>query len=188
MKRFMFVFILLIYLLSFQPTIFAADSSTNGDHSVYETIQKGGEKTKALPKKVVDSEQSPSLFPLFLKFIFSFILVVSLLILLLRFLSKRNSMLQSSGPVIHMGGQPLGNNRSLQILHIGQTIYIVGVGETVTLIRTISQGEEYMHLLENIGNQADVQPPKWIPTDPKKIWNDIFLKHLKKMKHENGEE
>ncbi len=188
MKSFMFVMISFIYLFSFQPTTFAASTSTNGDHTVYDTIQKGGEKTKSSQVKVVDSGSSPSLFPLFMKFIFSFILVVGLLLVLLRFLSKRNHMLQSSGPVIHLGGKQLGNNRNLQVLLIGQTIYIIGVGETVTLIRTISQGEEYQHLLENIENQADMQaPPKWLPEIPKKLWNDTFLKHLKKMKQENGE-
>ena len=41
----------------------------------------------------------------------------------------------------------LGNNRSVQVILVGQTIYIVGVGEDVNLIRAIPQGEEYQHLL-----------------------------------------
>ena len=93
--------IFFILILSFQPTILAASSSTNGD-SVYDTILKGGEKEKSSSEKVVESGSSPSLFPSFVKFTFSFILVIGLLFTLLRFLSKRNRF-QTRGPVIHWG-------------------------------------------------------------------------------------
>lgn len=189
MKRFIsLAIIFFILILSFQPTILAAGSSTNGD-SVYDTILKGEEKEKSSPEKVVESElsPSPSLFPSFIKFIFSFILVIGLLFVLLRILSKRN-MFQTRGPVIHLGGQHLGKDRSLQILLIGQTIYIIGVGEEVTLVRTISQGEEYQHLLEIVENQPEIPQPNWLPKDSKKLFNDTFVKYLKKMKQGNGGE
>lgn len=82
-------FILLFYLFSFQSTIYAAGSTTAGDHSVYDTIHKGPEKTTPQSSKPVDS-QTPSLFPLFIKFIVSFALVIVLIVLLLRFLSKKS--------------------------------------------------------------------------------------------------
>ncbi|MDQ0199548.1 flagellar biogenesis protein FliO [Neobacillus ginsengisoli] len=82
----------------------------------------------------------------------------------------------------------MGNNRSLQVVLIGQTIYIIGVGETISLIRSISQGEEYQHLLESYENQAEGLSSKWIPQDPKKMWNSVFRKHIEKMQKENGGE
>jgi flagellar protein FliO/FliZ len=187
MKRTMLFFVMFFYLFSFQSTSFAAGSSSSGEPSVYDTIQKG-DKTTSSPAKAEDS-QSPSLFPLLIKFIISFILVIGLLFLLLRFLSKRGNLLQTNGPVLPIGGHTLGNNRSVQLLLIGQTIYVVGVGDDVTLIRTISQGDEYQHLLESYENQAaEGITPKWFPKDSKKIWDSVFRKHLQKMHHENGEE
>lgn len=189
MKRIMFFFVLLFYLFSFQPTIFAAGSTSGGEPSVYDSIHKGEKKTSSLssPTKAVDS-QSPSIFSLFIKFIVSFVLVIGLLIVLLRFLSKRGRLMQTNGPVLPLGGHVLGSNRSLQVVLIGQTIYIIGVGETITLIRSISQGEEYQHLLESYENQAEALPSKWLAKDPKKMWNSVFQKYLQKMKQENGEE
>ena len=188
MKRTMLFLVMFFYLFSFQSTSFAAGTSSSGEPSVYDSIQKGDKKTSPSTGKVEDS-QSPSLFPLLIKFIISFILVIGLLFLLLRFLSKRGRLLQTNGPVLPIGGHNLGNNRSMQILLIGQTIYVVGVGEDVTLIRTISQGEEYQHLLESYENQAaEGNTPKWFPKDSKKIWDTVFRKHLQKMHHENGEE
>ncbi|MEH7505264.1 flagellar biosynthetic protein FliO [Neobacillus drentensis] len=188
MKRIILFFVMFFYLFSLQSTTFAAGSTSGGEPSVYDSIQKGEKQSSPPSTKAVDS-QSTSLFPLFLKFIISFILVIGLLFFLLRFLSKKGSVLQANGPVLSIGGHMLGNNRSLQVLLIGQTIYIVGVGEDVTLIRAINQGEEYQHLLESYENQAsDVLTPKWFPKDSKKIWNTVFRKHLQKMHQESREE
>jgi flagellar protein FliO/FliZ len=187
MKRSLFFFVLLFYLFSFQPTIFAAGPTTNVEPSVYDTIQKGHEKSSPPSKKIADS-QTPSIFPLFIKFIVSFILVIGLMIVLLRFLSKRSRISQSNGLVLQLGGQVFGNNRSMQVVLIGQTIYIIGVGETISLIRSISQGEEYQHLLESYENQAEGLSSKWLTKDYKKSWNSVFRKHMQNMHQENGEE
>lgn len=191
MKRTILFFVMFFYLFSFQSTTFAAGSTSSGEPSVYDSIQKGETKsqtTSTTSTKDVDS-QSSSLFPLFLKFIFSFILVIGLLFILLRYLSKRGNLMQANGPVLPIGSHMLGNNRSMQVLLIGQTIYIVGVGDDVTLIRTINQGEEYQHLLESYENLAvDGQIPKWFPRDTKRIWNTVFGKHLQKMQQDSGEE
>lgn len=94
----------------------------------------------------------------------------------------------SNGPILSLGGQSLEANKSVQILLIGQTIYIVGVGESVTLLRTISQGEEeYQRLLKSFENQGEGRSPS-ISIDTKKLWDSVFRKHLQNMKRENGGE
>lgn len=191
MKRIISLVLLSFYLFSFQTPIYAAGS--NKDGYVADSFQKNGKTTLKSEQKAQNASisqstsdsQSPSLFTLFIKVIFSFLLVIGLLFLLLQFLSKRNRLLPSNGPVLSLGGQTLGNNKSMQILLIGQTIYIVGVGDSVTLMRTISQGEEYQHLLENFENQSQTEglSLKWFPMDTKKIWNSIFRKDLQNMQH-----
>ncbi|PFP30769.1 hypothetical protein COJ96_02055 [Bacillus sp. AFS073361] len=185
MKRSMFFFILFFYLFSFQSTSYAAGSKTVGEPTVYDSIHKGEEKSEPPQAKAVDSE-SPTLFPLFTKFIISFIFIIALIFVLFRFLSKRSRLLQSNGPILRLGGHVLGNNRSLQVLLIGQTIYIIGVGETISLIRSISQGEEYQSLLEGYENQTEGLSPKWMAMNSKKRWNSVFQKHVQNMQQENG--
>lgn len=187
MKRSIFFFVFLFYLFSNQPTILAAGTTSTGEHSVYDSIQKDEGKPSPSSIKVEDNE-SPSIFPLFIKFIFSFILVIGLLFVLLRFLSKRSRLMQPNGLVLPLGGHVLGNNRSLQVVLIGQTIYILGVGETVTMIRSIAQGEEYQHLLESYENQADGNTPNWLAKDSIKNWNTVFRKQMQKFQKENREE
>jgi flagellar protein FliO/FliZ len=189
MKNFILAFIIIISLITFQSTIQAASTPTNGDPSVFDGFQDVEDQQPApsLPKEV--ENQSTSLFPLFLKFIGSFILVVGLLIYLMRYLSKRSRLMHANGPILPLGGHVLGNNRSLQVVLIGQTIYIIGVGDTVTLVRTISQGEEYQHLLESYENQTEtMKPADWLAKNPPSQWKSVFKQHLQKMKQENGEE
>ncbi|WHY94181.1 flagellar biosynthetic protein FliO [Neobacillus cucumis] len=187
MKYTMILFIILCSLITFQSTTFAAESNSAGDSSIYNTIHNGKENPKSQAVKTVDIG-TPSLFPLFAKFIVSFILVIGLLVVLLRFLSKRGSMMQTTGPILPIGGQVLGNNRSLQVVLIGQTIYIFGVCESITLLRTISQGEEFQQILKSFENQVEVPSTKDLIDDSKKVWNTVFGKHLQKIRQENGEE
>lgn len=187
MKRLIYLFVAIFYLLSNQPTIYAAGTTSSGESSVYDAIHEGGGKSTPSTGKEVDSGSS-SIFPLFIKFIFSFIFVIVLLFLLIRFLSKRSRFTQTNGPVIPLGGHMLGNNRSLQVVLIGQTIYVLGVGETVTLIRTISNGEEYQHLMDSFEDQPDVLPGNWLATDSIKKWNTVFQNQLRKMQRENRED
>ncbi|MBL4952955.1 flagellar biosynthetic protein FliO [Neobacillus sp. YIM B02564] len=186
MKRIMLLLAFVVNFVSYQPYILAAEYSAAGEPSVYDTIQKGDQSSKPSSSTVKDS--GSSIFSLFIKFFISFVFVIFLLFVLLRYLAKRNRQLPANGPIIPLGDYPLGNNRSLQILLIGQTIYVVGVGETVTLLRTISQGEEYQHLLENLEDVVEEVPSKWLPEDTKKIWNNVFQKQLQNIKKHRGGE
>lgn len=189
MKRIMILFAMFSYLFFMQPTTFAAGLTAAGEPSVYDTIQKGEKKApKDSVSKEKDSSSSPSIFSLFIKFIVSFAFVIILLFVLLRFLSKRNKSMPSNGPFIPLGDHALGNNRSVQLVLIGGTIYVLGVGETVTLLRTITQGEEYQHLLESLENQDEEAPAKWGAQDTKKLWNSVFQKQLENMKQRRGGE
>jgi flagellar protein FliO/FliZ len=189
MKRYMAILILFFILYPIPSATFASGSSLMAaDSSVYDTIQKGAvdKAPSSSPSKEAYQDQSTSLLPLLLKFIVSFLFVILLLVVLMRFLSKRTRLLQSNGPVLPIGGHMLGQNRSVQVILIGQTIYILGVGETVQLIRAIPQGEEYQHLLEGYESQSD--GISTLTKDVKQKWNRVFHKHMRNMDHENGEE
>jgi flagellar protein FliO/FliZ len=185
MKHLVFLFVMFINLISFQTTIQAEETKVSSEPSVYDSIHKDEVKTTPSSSKE-NVRESSSIFPLFLKFIFSFLLVIGLMFALLRFLSKRGTS-QSNGSIIPLGGHLLGNNKSLQILLIGKTIYIVGVGDTVTLVRTLSEGEEYQHLLKSYENQADTLTPTDFLKDSTQKWSSVLQKQIKKMQRENDE-
>lgn len=80
--------------------------------------------------------------------------VVGLIVLLIRFLAAKTSRWSAGRQLrIHAGVQ-LGQNKSLQVVEIGDTIYIVGVGENITLIDRIDDPEKARALAEALTSQA----------------------------------
>lgn len=49
-----------------------------------------------------------------------------------------------------LGGIPLGPNKSVQLVEIGHTVYVLGVGEGVQVIDKIKDAQEVAHLLQSL--------------------------------------
>jgi len=187
MKHLLYSFMLLFCLFTYHSPAYAAGNSSSGDSTVYDSIGKGGEKNPAAPPEKMEN-QSTGLFPLLIKFIGSLALVIALMFVLFKFLFNRNKRLAAGGPVLPLAGHMVGQNRSVQVLLIGQTIYILGVGENINLIRSISKGEEYQQLMESYENQAEGLTSKWPLKDQKMNWNSVFSKYIRKMEQANDKE
>ncbi|KAB7668744.1 flagellar biosynthesis protein FliZ [Bacillus sp. B1-b2] len=96
----------------------------------------------------------------FIKMIFATIFVVFLIYYILRFINKRNHAYKSSQIIENIGGTTLGANRSIQIIKVGKRLLVVGVGESIQLIKEIEDEEEYRDILEDYNKKLDqlVQP------------------------------
>lgn len=81
-------------------------------------------------------------FLIFAQMISALALVIVLIYLLLRFLNKRSQSFQSTQMLQNIGGVPLGANRSVQIVKVGSRVLVVGVGESIQLLREIDDPEE----------------------------------------------
>ena len=53
-----------------------------------------------------------------------------------------------------MGGTPLGNNKSLQLVKVGEKVYLIGVGDQVTLIKEFSESDEINSIETDLENQS----------------------------------
>lgn len=76
--------------------------------------------------------------------IFALALIIALIILLIKFLGKRSRILTQGSSIRTLGAVGLGPNKSLQVVEIGDSIYLVGVGENVTLLDKISDADEIL--------------------------------------------
>lgn len=83
----------------------------------------------------------------YIKILFSLIFVIALLIIVLRFLNKRNVNYQQNALVRNIGGLSVGAQKSVQLLQIGNSVYVVGVGEEVQLLKEVTDPEEIEQLL-----------------------------------------
>ena len=149
----------LIALLLFPAyTIVSAEQS---DKMVNDYFQKEkGESEVEEPIVQEEQVQSPasaadfSFFDMF-RMIAAFLFVGALLYFLLKFLNKKNQAYQKGHIVSNLGGTSVGNNKSIQIVKIGNKLYIVGVGENVQLLSEITDPEEIEKLLQDHNEAID---------------------------------
>ncbi|MBB6674607.1 flagellar biosynthetic protein FliO [Cohnella nanjingensis] len=97
--------------------------------------------------------------------LFVLVLMVGGIVLLLRFLGKRNRGWWMNRSLRSLGGLPLGTNKSMQIVEWNGRIYVLGVGDDVTLIESISDPDQVTALLaaHDVAN-AEARPgmPPWL--------------------------
>lgn len=84
----------------------------------------------------------------FLKMIFALVFVLMLLYLLLKLLNRKFKLPQESKYLQNLGGVSLGQNKSVQMIKIGNRILILGVGETIELLKEIEDEEEYKEIID----------------------------------------
>ncbi|MEO2076756.1 MAG: flagellar biosynthetic protein FliO [Bacillus sp. (in: firmicutes)] len=146
-KKIILAFTIVMMISSFYSHHVAFGKEGN---TVYDTYQKDQDlkRPAAVQGTKPSSEASQSLVPQIIKFIFSFAAIIILLLLFLRFLKSKSKHIHTQGPFYSVGGHSLGGNRSLQLLMIGQTLYILGIGNEVRLLRTIEPGEEQDSVLQ----------------------------------------
>ncbi len=88
--------------------------------------------------------------------IVALLIVIGLIVVSIRFLAGRSRIWGANRSLRTLGGVALGQNKSMQVVDIGGRIYVVGVGEDVTLLDKIEdpvQVEAVLRLLEQPSEQ-----------------------------------
>ena len=162
-----------------------------GNDTVYDSYKTDSQEkdTESSQETKAASNTNQSLVPSILKFIFSFAAIIILLLLVLKFLKSKSKPFHSQGPFYAMSGYSLGNNRSLQLVMIGKTLYILGIGNDVQLLRTIEPGEEQDLLLQSLAEETERKQTvrlfsfkKKQSNQPSEDWEQILHSQIKKVK------
>lgn len=104
----------------------AIAAADNG--SVKDWLTENGDDPADIEEQPAEVEGSnTNIFFLLIKLVFYTIVVVGLIYLLIRFLSKRQQKLQHHSVFTQIGGTPLGNNKSVQMVKVGDSLYMLGL-------------------------------------------------------------
>jgi flagellar protein FliO/FliZ len=91
---------------------------------------------------------SVSVGPLdYIKIFFSLAIVLALLIMVMKFLNRKNAKYQNNTLVRNIGGISVGAQKSVQLVHIADRVFVVGVGDEVNLLKEIENPDEVKQLL-----------------------------------------
>ncbi|MBS4213050.1 flagellar biosynthetic protein FliO [Neobacillus rhizophilus] len=144
-----FAVVFLFSSLNSHQVVFGAGSGT-----VYDAYSKDQQTNTVQGNHSASMPEQPSLVPSFIKFIFSFAAIIILLLLCLKFLKSKSKPILSKGPIYSLGGYPLGGSKSVQMVMIGKTLYILGIGNEVRLLQTIEPGEEQDLIMQSLVEQT----------------------------------
>lgn len=179
------------FILVFHAPLTTAHAS---EKTVYDNFHKNSQQDKNLSPTKTETK-TPSMGLYVLQFIGSFLLIIGILYVILKFVSRKTKMLNGGGVFHAIGGHSLGNHRSLQLLMVGDTLYILGVGESINLIQMIPPGEEQTKLLESVAQtQVDISEKwkgKWdflTRKTKQEKWDAQLTQQLKDMKSDNQDQ
>lgn len=87
-------------------------------------------------------------FKMIFQVIFFLIVIIGLFLIIIKFLSKKNKFFSMGRSFRSLGGVPLGTNKSVQIVQLGNALYVIGVGENVQLLEKIDRPEDVESIKE----------------------------------------
>lgn len=178
LAKFRILIPILMVLLFITPANFA-DASQGNQMITDECLQNPDSCNDS--KSSADEEQSDSadvglgVWEYF-KMLICLIFVLGLLVYVLKLINKKSSTYQQNSLVRNIGGISVGPQKSVQLLHIGDKLYIVGVGEDVQLLKEIHDEEEVQQLVQYFNEKQN-----FVSTKPYIL--DLVNK-LKSNKHE----
>lgn len=156
--------ILLIVLLNF----FLLPSNGFAEGSYYDCIvKKEGciEEVDADKEGVPTQEKAPSKDETskvgvtaweYIKTFLALVFVIGLLYALLKFMNRKNRLYDKNRMMKNLGGLSLGQQKSIQLIVVGETYYLVGVGEDIRLLKEITDEKELASLLAYYDEADDI--------------------------------
>ena len=78
----------------------------------------------------------------YIKTLFALVFVIGLLFGLLKFVNRKNRLYDKNRLMKNMGGISLGQHKSIQLVVIGESYYLIGVGDDIRLLKEITDPDE----------------------------------------------
>lgn len=85
----------------------------------------------------------------YIKTLIALVFVVGLLFALLKFVNRKNRMYDKNRFMKNMGGLSLGQHKSVQLVAVGDSYYLIGVGDDIRLLKEITDADEIAALMEH---------------------------------------
>jgi len=154
-KRISFIFVLCIMLFVIQTNNIYAEVKNVKDcfeeNGECEELEKSSDEivTNDSDTLVGNENIKPTSVILnFIKMIFALLLVLALIYFILMFVKKRNRLFSNVQVLENLGGITVGANKSIQLVRIGNKVYLIGVGDNVEMLQEITDEEVKLSLLE----------------------------------------
>lgn len=150
--------IVIFALLFHMQTVYADDSIHNSVYDYFDQESEAENETESINNVNAEEKSNSSVGVTFMdimRTILVLCIVIGLLIALLKWMQKKSYFPHSDHLIKNLGGTPLGGNRSIQLIKVGRSIFIVGVGENVQLLKEVTDEKEISQLLKQYDERLD---------------------------------
>lgn len=155
-KVFVVIIILILSMTIDIPKGYAADSSVKDWLEEKEVNDSKPSKKKDSSDTITTEMEKDSLAISIVKTIVLLGLILFLIYFLLKLLNKKNRLFQQSKTLENLGGISLGQNKSIQVIRVGEKMYLIGVGDNVELLQEVSDEVTKKALLDNDNQQQKI--------------------------------
>lgn len=119
--------------------------------------------------------QDQNMFFLTMQLLLALGAVIFAIYAILRFINKRSQRFNSHRTIQTVGGAGVGQNKSVQLVRIGEKVLVVGVGDSVELLKEIDDPEEVAAITEESeGNDFYSEPVSKLTSWIKRTKNSSF--------------
>ncbi|WP_404432986.1 flagellar biosynthetic protein FliO [Sutcliffiella horikoshii] len=151
--------LLVVVFLFLLPMTGFANGLEDSVENLYEEPQtdqsEGDLNAPSLDEQEILEQKPPSVSIFdFIKMIFALLFVLALLYGALKLINSRNK-LESGRSVENIGGTNLGNNKSLQLVKVGNSVLVVGVGDSINLLKEITDEQEREQLIQSYRDRSE---------------------------------
>lgn len=125
----------------------------------------------------------------YIKMVLALLFVLALLYGVLKLVNNKNRLYQQHQLIQNLGGLSLGQHKSVQLLQVGDSLFLVGVGEDISILKEITNDEEKEKLMNFYSNKQEftAQIP-YIATLLKRFKDQFVSKPLEQPKNGNFEQ
>lgn len=212
MRKFTLIFCVISSLfLLVDQNVYAAIDSNGSVEEFYDKSKADQSEVEPAPDVEEEPAEAIAKEPVsvtawdYVKMIFALLFVVLLLYGLLRFVNSRNKTFQQNNLIQNLGGVGVSQGKSVQLLQVGNSLFLVGIGEDITLLKEIEDPEEkakltkiyeekqdigktvpyIAELIQRLKENVSSKPTSNEKKDPS--FNETFQKKLREIKKDRSE-
>lgn len=151
-KQWLFALVVvMISVLSFSvasTTVQAAEK----EGMVSDNLQDSSKDSKETPSKEPQTNEEPMSTGMsaweYIKIVLALLFVVGLLFFVLKLVNRNNKKYQSNQLLQNLGGVSVGQQKSVQLLKVGDSLFLIGVGDDVNVLKEITDEQEQQRLIQ----------------------------------------
>lgn len=94
------------------------------------------------------NNETPNIFGLIVRVVVVLALIIGLIYILLKLFNRTKQFNKQGEVLVNLGGLSLGTNKSVQMLKVGEKIYLIGVGDDVSILTEVTDEDIKQQMLD----------------------------------------